>query len=340
MHLTILVPFRDEPQQNRARQLAYFEQHMPQLIQQALDTVMGTSAFASAAATSSVEDKDKAAAAAATPPIASVRVCIGHHAHDGHMFARGRTLNALFLLAEARGWTTPAHRLILHDVDLIPDWARAQGYALPFATDERARALARAGGEYEACANYVGGVLALASADFAAVNGFPNEMEGWGGEDDALYDRLCAHWRRTTAPPDDSPPGDIAARPPITSFAAGSMHNLELDDAFKGIRRARDIAECCAPRDARRRARARWSQNAGTPQENGLRQLVFLAREIPSPGRLAHAKTITASSHPTVTHFYIDSPVILEPGWCVRWSRKHRIPYFYHAETDSSKFST
>jgi hypothetical protein len=41
--------------------------------------------------------------------------------------------------------------------------------------------------------NFLGGVVMLQQEQFKAVNGYPNDFWGWGGEDDELRDRLVLH---------------------------------------------------------------------------------------------------------------------------------------------------
>ncbi len=70
----------------------------------------------------------------------------------------------------------------------------------------------------------VGGVLAITSEHFKAVNGFSNRFFGWGGEDDDFYLRLVsaklaparlpAHLGRYVAMwhPKQAPPADLPQR--------------------------------------------------------------------------------------------------------------------------------
>ena len=49
--------------------------------------------------------------------------------------------------------------------------------------------VARVWDRYSGNADYFGGVAAWGGADFEAINGFPNNYWGWGGEDDEMMRR-------------------------------------------------------------------------------------------------------------------------------------------------------
>ena len=217
MHVAVLVPFRDEPTQNRLAHLAAFKRHMPPV----LDAALGAHTWS---------------------------IHIGVQGQDGHKFARGRVLNALVHIVQE---TLPVcTRMVFHDVDLLPDVARAAGYALPMPPGAQLLAL-NTTGEYAELTDYVGGICAVDMAAFVGINGFPNEMEGWGGEDDALRSRLC--------------PGAIAVH------TAGHVDNLELGAV--GFVRARDQSQFKMAKEERRRVRQQWQRYH--PSVTGYAELVF-----------------------------------------------------------------
>ena len=261
MHVVILVPFRNEPSQNRAAHLERFIAHMPAILQTAADAAGATFA-----------------------------ILIGHAVHDGRLFARGRTLNALFLLSKHSAHVPT--RVILHDVDLLPDAARAAAY---FDASYNCCALARAGGEYASLKNYIGGAFAMPAELYLRINGFPNEMEGWGGEDDAMFDRLDAT--------------GVA----IAVADSGTMTNLEL---CEGSARARETHAC--PKAVRRTLRAQW--RAREPVLTGVCDLIFAASRLASP-------------HASISQFKICSPVYLPAQWHMEFSSTTRLPYFVNDTT-------
>lgn len=103
---------------------------------------------------------------------------------DGRKFNRGALLNAGFLLTRCDfNW------FIFHDVDLIPsdELVRETYFKRPATPDPL-----HIGGvwdryKYE---SYFGGITAFSRSTFEQLNGFPNFIYGWGGEDDVLYFRL------------------------------------------------------------------------------------------------------------------------------------------------------
>ena len=275
MRVAVLVPYRDEPIQNRAAHLAHFIKAMPGVLDEALS---------------------------------------GHHWHifvgvqgdDGHKFSRGKVLNALFKHAVMDG--TGAYlfdRIILHDVDLIPDVARAKGFVADMSASASILAM-NTTGEYAAMANYVGGICGMSPADFARVDGFPNEMEGWGGEDDALRDRLG--------------PGRIGV------YARGTVRNLETDPEFRGegTVRAKDSPVYKMPKEDRRRVRDMWKR--GDPGVTGLSGLVFLA---------TGQETVATS----ISLVYLNVHVQLPNGWTSAVSRTSSRPYFVHAATRRTQWT-
>ena len=54
--------------------------------------------------------------------------------------------------------------------------------------------------DYYAYANFLGGIIAFSSKAFETINGFPNHMYGWGGEDDALHGRIFANKLKVCRP--------------------------------------------------------------------------------------------------------------------------------------------
>lgn len=164
--LAIIIPFRDQPQQNRAEQLRRFVDYMPRF----LDSVR--------------------------PPLANYHVFVIEQTHDGYKFNRGKTLNIGFAIAaDAANLAKhgiggpPFNASCFHDVDLIPDARLGPWYG---AYPARPLHIGASWTRYP-YAKYVGGVLTLSEAHARAINGFPNMYWGWGGEDDELFSRMQRH---------------------------------------------------------------------------------------------------------------------------------------------------
>lgn len=253
MHVAVLVPYRDEPRQNRAAHLAAFRKHMPAV----LDGALGAGNWS---------------------------IHIGVQTDDGHKFARGRVLNALVRIVQEKAPETT--RLVFHDVDLLPDVARAAGYAQPLSYDTAIMAL-NTTGEYASLAQYIGGICAMDMATFVRVDGFPNQLEGWGAEDDALRSRLPPRCIRT--------------------YTAGSVRNLELEGA--GFVRARDADEFKMPKDDRRRVKDLWRN--GDSAITGFSGLVFGGKRRASEAPAEHVYDLdvfgweTAVSKSTGKTYYV-----------------------------------
>jgi len=101
-------------------------------------------------------------------------------------FNRGLLINIGYLMA-SRNYDYD--RYILHDVDLFPNQTI---YELYFSYPKKQVHYIIPKYEHKYNFNsYLGGVVGLSSQCFEKINGFPNNFFGWGGEDDAMYDRLA-----------------------------------------------------------------------------------------------------------------------------------------------------
>ena len=97
VNLAIIVPFRDQPLQNRTAQLARFAAYMPPYL------------------------------AAGDPPVAGFHILIIEQSQDGYKFNRGKCLNVGFTIATDAARSTrfglppePFTAFCFHDVDLLP----------------------------------------------------------------------------------------------------------------------------------------------------------------------------------------------------------------------------
>jgi DNA-directed RNA polymerase subunit E'/Rpb7 len=106
--------------------------------------------------------------------------------NNSEKFNRGLLLNIGFYLAEKGHYD----RYIFHDVDsypdetLFPQYFQFLDYTIHYASPSL-------GYKYN-YPDFLGGVEGFTEEDYKTVNGYPNNFLGWGGEDDALYNRLAA----------------------------------------------------------------------------------------------------------------------------------------------------
>ena len=161
--IVIVVPFRDQPEQDRRAQLAKLQKHI-------------------AAFLSSADDDQQGGGGA---PIHFL-VVVAEQTHDGCAFNRGALLNAGFLEAQKAIKTGRFASVILHDVDLLPSpgllsWYRKapqDGQPVHIAGPSTWRKYGMMG-EYSDI--FFGGVTAL-SPSFAAANGYQQLLGlGHGG---------------------------------------------------------------------------------------------------------------------------------------------------------------
>lgn len=179
---------------------------------------------------------------------------------DGNKFNRGYLLNAGYTIAKR---SATYHRVIFHDVDLLPSEALAPSY-MP--EDERAAVhIAACWRRYPAEA-YLGGAVSMLPGDFERINGFPNLYWGWGGEDDELRRRL-RH-------------AGIAVR----KVRSGTMQDLEGMGLKQKLQFLRDTGLKCGNKwELSERAPDAW-------ERDGLSSMQFhIVRHAPLPGSTADA---------------------------------------------------
>lgn len=152
----VIVPYSDrDPRQCRSKQLEVFCSRMPSV----LDAALGPGLWA---------------------------ILVAEQSADAHKFSRGRLFNAASRIAQK--WFPSATSWVLHDVDLLPDTARAAAFAdVPLHV---LRALNTDSVWYSSMEKYIGGICAVHPKAFAMCGGFHNAFEGWGGEDDCFRNAL------------------------------------------------------------------------------------------------------------------------------------------------------
>lgn len=112
------------------------------------------------------------------------RVIVVEQDDDGRKFNRGALLNFGARFAQRHG----ASYVVFHDVDLLPLAAIVPYYtAVPSTGPIHIGKAWTHKYDYEA---FLGGVLSISMDHLRASNGFPNDFWGWGGEDDAIRERM------------------------------------------------------------------------------------------------------------------------------------------------------
>lgn len=99
------------------------------------------------------------------------------------LFNKGALFNAAFLIAMRK---FNAEYVVYHDVDQVPT-STGNTYSLPEITPLH---LCVNSDQFQAYAGMVGGALMMRTKEVIQVNGFSNLMDGWGLEDDDMYNRI------------------------------------------------------------------------------------------------------------------------------------------------------
>lgn len=99
---------------------------------------------------------------------------------EGKKFNRGMLLNIGADLADSE-------YVIFHDVDLLPKKVILPYYEV---FPDSPIHIGKTWREKYNNEGFLGGVISISQADLKAINGFPNNFWGWGGEDDAMRVRM------------------------------------------------------------------------------------------------------------------------------------------------------
>jgi hypothetical protein len=166
--IAIIVPFREQAEQDRTVQLDQFLHHMGVFL-----------------STSSI----------------SFLVLVVKQLCDKKKFNRGQLLNIGFRKAQevARLVDKRLVSVILHDVDLLPSLSLGPWYwrilpqwhmSIHLATPWNSSMKYAGNDDREGVGRFFGGVTAVYPAAFEECNGLPQDLWGWGGEDDDMANRL------------------------------------------------------------------------------------------------------------------------------------------------------
>ena len=152
----IIVPFRDTEDGSRGRQLDRFIEHMTKF--------MGDNAYT---------------------------IYIMNQSDNSRKFNRGALLNVGYRLAIQ---DKDIDIFVFHDVDLLPNDALLPRYITPPIEGgvHISKMWERYGSSDIDSKHYFGGIVSFNKESYKSVNGYPNSFWGWGGEDDAIRDRMTS----------------------------------------------------------------------------------------------------------------------------------------------------
>ena len=159
--MCIVVPFRsDKKKDERAEQLKTFKKSMHAFLTNVHNSFVRKSVNA------------------------TLSLVIVSQNRDGEKFNRGALLNVGYLMND------DSTVYMFHDVDLVPNDNMVEKYATVY-DDNSLVHFAGGWGRYNSKNyNYIGGVTLIGNKLFKEINGFPNDYQGWGGEDDEIWRRL------------------------------------------------------------------------------------------------------------------------------------------------------
>jgi hypothetical protein len=164
--IALIVPFRQQAEQNRAAQLRRFLEHFGRFLRSAgRDTLQ-------------------------------FLIIVVEQSDDGRPFNRGQLLNVGYREAQKLAEPRELASVVLHDVDLLPTPGLLRWYVQPpsrgLPTHIAGPSTWRKYAQKEYAHRFFGGVTAVHPSDFEAANGYPNHYWGWGKEDDQLRLRFDA----------------------------------------------------------------------------------------------------------------------------------------------------
>jgi hypothetical protein len=105
---------------------------------------------------------------------------------DNKKFNRGALLNIGYTIASKKSYDM----YIFHDVDLISSYELKKVYS--YKSDVPIH-IANIWKEKYDFSDFLGGIISFSGETYEKINGYPNKFYGWGGEDDAMYNRLVTN---------------------------------------------------------------------------------------------------------------------------------------------------
>ena len=110
------------------------------------------------------------------------KIYIIEQSDDGLLFNRGKLLNIGIQKAINEKYDV----IISHDIDIYPN---NDALALYTCIPKYPNHIGNIWKEYTYW-EYAGGIMSMTPEQYIKTNGYPNNFYGWGGEDDALYNRI------------------------------------------------------------------------------------------------------------------------------------------------------
>lgn len=162
-NVAVLIPFREQDGKERTREL--------QQLLENLETRASTSSPNNAT---------------------NFRYFIAEQSDQGN-FNRGMLMNVAFERA-SKHFKTRSFSVIAQDCDFIPDNEMIKWYSRVGKTSPLHLA------NYAYCQGF-GGVTVFSAEQYRTINGYSNNMWGWGGEDDDAMDRWMSHPERRVIVP-------------------------------------------------------------------------------------------------------------------------------------------
>lgn len=157
MDILVIVPFRDDKEHNRQKQLNKFIPHMEKFF-------LG------------IEE------------IEEVDIFVITQSDDDRKFNRGKLINCCLDDIFKESKINQYDSYIIHDVDLLPTPEMAPYYIdIP---KNKVVHIASGGWDRYESNTFLGGITAFSKNHLIKIDGFPNIFWGWGGEDDEVYRRL------------------------------------------------------------------------------------------------------------------------------------------------------
>lgn len=113
----------------------------------------------------------------------NITILIVEQSNDNRKFNRGAVLNIGVKIAQEYNFD----RYILHDVDLLSPDSISSVYTY---NPKHPVHIANLWKEKYKFEHFFGGIVSFDLQDYYRINGFPNTFWGWGGEDNAMYNRI------------------------------------------------------------------------------------------------------------------------------------------------------
>jgi len=127
-------------------------------------------------------------------PTVKYHVVIAEQSEDGRRFNRGQLLNAGFKWAMER---YPEAHVIFHDVDVMP---RPDLFRYYLMRPDMPTHMSGSSIKYQ-YETIFGGILSMTPQSVRKCNGHPNNIFGWGGEDDLMRRRIFENYPTAWRPP-------------------------------------------------------------------------------------------------------------------------------------------